>query len=62
MEYRYMPPVAHLLREAQAATGGVRMLTIREHRFPFLPRSATGTASTAIPAARWWKSAAISST
>ncbi|MDZ4089458.1 MAG: Gfo/Idh/MocA family oxidoreductase [Tabrizicola sp.] len=36
MEYRYMPPVAHLLREAQAATGGVRMLTIREHRFPFL--------------------------
>jgi predicted dehydrogenase len=38
MEYRYMPPVAHLLREAQAATGGVRMLTIREHRFPFLPK------------------------
>ncbi len=36
MEYRYMPPVAHLLAEAQAATGGVRMLTIREHRFPFL--------------------------
>ena len=36
MEYRYMPPVAHLLREAEAATGGVRMLTIREHRFPFL--------------------------
>ncbi|MFN4202000.1 MAG: Gfo/Idh/MocA family protein [Tabrizicola sp.] len=36
MEYRYMPPVAHLLREAKAATGGVKMLTIREHRFPFL--------------------------
>ena len=36
MEYRYMPPVAHLLREAHQATGGVRMLTIREHRFPFL--------------------------
>jgi predicted dehydrogenase len=36
MEYRYMPPVAHLLREAAVATGGVRMLTIREHRFPFL--------------------------
>lgn len=36
MEYRYMPPVAHLLREAAAATGGVKMLTIREHRFPFL--------------------------
>ena len=38
MEYRYMPPVAHLLREADKATGGVRMLTIREHRFPFLEK------------------------
>jgi predicted dehydrogenase len=38
MEYRYMPPVAHLIREAQAATGGIRMLTIREHRFPFLSK------------------------
>jgi predicted dehydrogenase len=38
MEYRYMPPVAHLLREAAAATGGVKMLTIREHRFPFLSK------------------------
>lgn len=38
MEYRYMPPVAHLLREAEAATGGIRMLTIREHRFPFLSK------------------------
>jgi predicted dehydrogenase len=38
MEYRYMPPVAHLLREAAAATGGIKMLTIREHRFPFLSK------------------------
>lgn len=36
MEYRYMPPVATLLAEAGAATGGIHMLTIREHRFPFL--------------------------
>jgi predicted dehydrogenase len=36
MEYRYMPPVAALLRRAEAATGGIKMLTIREHRFPFL--------------------------
>lgn len=36
MEYRYMPPVAELIRQAGAATGGIRMLTIREHRFPFL--------------------------
>lgn len=38
MEYRYMPPVAALLEQAQAATGGIRMLTIREHRFPFLEK------------------------
>lgn len=38
MEYRYMPPVAHMIAEMQAATGGVRMLTIREHRFPFLEK------------------------
>ena len=36
MEYRYMPPIARLLAEADSVTGGVRMLTIREHRFPFL--------------------------
>lgn len=36
MEYRYMPPVARLVAEADEATGGIRMLTIREHRFPFL--------------------------
>jgi predicted dehydrogenase len=38
MEYRYMPPVALLREEVQEATGGVAMLTIREHRFPFLPK------------------------
>ena len=38
MEYRYMPPVARLIEEADDATGGVRMLTIREHRFPFLEK------------------------
>ncbi|TNM63568.1 Gfo/Idh/MocA family protein [Aliirhizobium smilacinae] len=38
MEYRYMPPVARLIAEADMATGGVRMLTIREHRFPFLKK------------------------
>lgn len=38
MEYRYMPPVAALVEQAGAATGGVRMLTIREHRFPFLAK------------------------
>ena len=38
MEYRYMPPIARLIAEAEEATGGVRMLTIREHRFPFLDK------------------------
>lgn len=38
MEYRYMPAVARLIAEAEAATGGIRMLTIREHRFPFLKK------------------------
>ncbi|MGY3438923.1 MULTISPECIES: Gfo/Idh/MocA family protein [unclassified Marinovum] len=38
MEYRYMPPIAALLAEVEAITGGVQMLTIREHRFPFLPK------------------------
>lgn len=38
MEYRYMPPVATLIEQADAVTGGIRMLTIREHRFPFLDK------------------------
>lgn len=38
MEYRYMPPVARFIAEAGAATGGIRMLTIREHRYPFLDK------------------------
>ncbi|MCV3274000.1 Gfo/Idh/MocA family protein [Roseobacter sinensis] len=36
MEYRYMPPIAAMLAQMQEATGGLKMLTIREHRFPFL--------------------------
>ncbi|MEM7441419.1 MAG: Gfo/Idh/MocA family oxidoreductase [Pseudomonadota bacterium] len=38
MEYRYMPPIAAFLEQADAVTGGITMLTIREHRFPFLPK------------------------
>lgn len=38
MEYRYMPPITRLIDEANAVTGGVKMLTIREHRFAFLPK------------------------
>ena len=36
MEYRYMPPIAAFLKELPSVTGGVTMLTIREHRYPFL--------------------------
>lgn len=39
MEYRYMPPVQQLLSELQAGRVGTpRMMAIREHRFPFLPK------------------------
>ncbi|UWR21883.1 Gfo/Idh/MocA family protein [Sulfitobacter sp. S190] len=38
MEYRYMPPIAALIKQAALETGGIKMLTIREHRFPFLEK------------------------
>ena len=31
-----MPPLAAMLEDAESVTGGIRMLTIREHRYPFL--------------------------
>lgn len=39
MEYRYMPPVQQVLqRVRQDDLGTLRMLSIREHRFPFLDK------------------------
>ena len=38
MEYRYMPPLARFIEMCDEVTGGVCMLTIREHRFPFLEK------------------------
>lgn len=38
MEYRYMPAITEFLKEKDAITGGIKMLTIREHRIPFLPK------------------------
>lgn len=38
MEYRFMPPIEALIAETAAATGGVKMLTLREHRIPFLKK------------------------
>jgi len=39
MEYRYMPPVERLRTELAAGTAGrLRMIAIREHRFPFLAK------------------------
>ena len=39
LEYRYMPPVARFLREVNEPTfGELRMIFVREHRFPFLPK------------------------
>ncbi len=37
LEYRYKPPIARLVEEAHMGRAGVvRMVAIREHRFPFL--------------------------
>ena len=37
MEYRYVPTIARLIEEAESGVvGALRMLSIREHRFPFL--------------------------
>lgn len=39
MEYRYMAPTARLLEEVRGGTvGRLRMLSIREHRYPFLAK------------------------
>jgi len=41
MEYRYMPPAAEFIREIHdGRIGALRMLSIREHRFPFLEKVA----------------------
>lgn len=37
LEYRYMAPVAGLLHQLRSgAVGNLKMMSIREHRFPFL--------------------------
>lgn len=37
LEYRYMPPVAKLIEIVQSGRlGRIKMVAIREHRFPFL--------------------------
>ncbi len=39
MEYRYMPPAAEFIAQVHAGRiGPLRMLSIREHRFPFLEK------------------------
>ncbi|MEP1199985.1 Gfo/Idh/MocA family protein [Tateyamaria sp.] len=38
MEYRYMPVISSFLSRAAEATGGIKQLSIREHRFPFLEK------------------------
>jgi myo-inositol 2-dehydrogenase/D-chiro-inositol 1-dehydrogenase len=39
MEYRYSPPVARLIEDVRSGVAGdPRMVAIREHRFPFLPK------------------------
>ena len=38
MEYRYMPPMQQFIDMVEDVTGGIRMLSITEHRFPFLQK------------------------
>ncbi|CAN5580034.1 N/A [soil metagenome] len=39
LEYRYMPPVARLIKDVRSGQVGTpRMVAIREHRFPFLQK------------------------
>lgn len=40
MEYRYMPPIAKMIEQVsrQGASAAPVMLTVREHRYPFLPK------------------------
>ncbi len=39
LEYRYMPPVSRFIERVHAGeTGPVKMVSIREHRFPFLEK------------------------
>jgi myo-inositol 2-dehydrogenase / D-chiro-inositol 1-dehydrogenase len=38
LEYRFMPPVARFLTELPGAVGRLQMVSIREHRNPFLPK------------------------
>ncbi len=39
MEYRYMPPAAAFIEQVHVGrVGQLQMLSIREHRFPFLPK------------------------
>ncbi len=39
MEYRFMPPAMEFINQVHAERmGRLRMLSIREHRFPFLPK------------------------
>ncbi len=39
MEYRYMPPAVEFVSQVQSGRiGKLQMLSIREHRFPFLPK------------------------
>lgn len=39
MEYRYMPPISHFRESlASGSVGPLNMLSIREHRFPFLAK------------------------
>ena len=58
-----MPPVAEAIRMThEGAVGRVQQVTIREHREPFYPKVGDWNRFRPTPAARWWRSAATTST
>ena len=58
LEYRYMTPIARLLDVVNSGElGDVKMLSIREHRFPFLKKVNNWNRFREIQAERLWRSA-----
>ena len=54
-----MPPISSFMDAVEAVTGGIKMLTIREHRFHFCVRLEIGTDSTLTQVEHLLKNVAI---
>ena len=54
-----MPPIAELITQQKNVTGDIKMLSIREHRFPFFLKLIIGTDSIKIVGEHLLKNVAI---